>query len=207
MRRFDPTPTLIVRSGSGDNVHAYWSLTAPLSPYWFERANRRLSHHLGADLKVTDAARILRPPGSLNHKHDPPVRVTIEHYRKEAIIPVSVIVGGLTDPPIDRPARRVRPDVQSDDPLQGISADHYYEALTGRPVTRGNVTCAFPAHRDGQERSPSMRLYQNTFYCFGCCVGGSVFEFAAHLWGYRTPVRGAEFRDLRERLMRELQCG
>lgn len=202
VRAFAPQPTLIVQSGTGKNVHAYWALTAPLSPAWFERANRRLSAHLGADVKVTDAARILRPPGSLNHKHDPPVSVTIEHYRRSQIVPVAQVVGRLSDPvPVRQPrARRMRANVPSADPLQGISADFYYERLTGREATAGNVRCPF--HNGGMERTPSMRLYDTTWYCFVCCKGGSVYEFGAVLWDMGT--RGAEFHRLRERLQHEL---
>ena len=38
-------------------------------------ANRRLAHALGADPASADAARILRVPATLSHKHDPPTPV------------------------------------------------------------------------------------------------------------------------------------
>lgn len=195
-RRFSPAPTLVVRSGTGDNVHAYWALSHPISPGWFERANRRLAYHLGADVKVTDAARILRPPGTLNHKHDPPVRVTIEHIRHCHTVPVS-IVKNFPDPPTKPPAVRPRADIDNgSDPLLGISAERYYSVLTGRDVTRGNVCCPF--HGEGTERNPSMRLYETTFYCFACQRGGSIYQFASALWD--TGTRGADFKALRVRL-------
>lgn len=203
-RDFTPQATMLVRSGTGDNVHAYWALAEPISPLWFERANRRLAHHLGSDIKVTDAARILRPPGSLNHKHEPPVMVTVEHVERESrTIPVVRLVGHLPDPPTrhrePRPPR-INPIDREVDPLLSVSADHYYTALTGRELSRGNVQCPF--HGDGQERNPSMRLYDDTWYCFGCCRGGSIYEFGAALWDMGT--RGADFRALRERLTQEL---
>lgn len=208
LRRFSPSPSLVIRSGSGENVHAYWALTEALPPAWLERANRRLAFALGADMKATDAARILRPPGTLNHKHDPPRRVAIEHVWKDPrLVRVSVasVVKNFPDPPSKPPSRRApRPDVYTDDPLLGVSSDRYYAVLTGREVTRGNVCCPFPAHRGGGEKSPSMRLYDGgTFNCFGCSVGGSIIQFAAHLWGY-PDARGDNFREIRERLTREL---
>lgn len=200
---FRPCPTLTVGSGSANNRHAYWALSEPLAPVWVERANRRLAYHLGADPKTTDVSRILRPPGSLNHKHDPPVRVTCEACVPgpvaNAALPLALIVGLLPDPPDQRPARDPRPDFKSDDPLLAISADRYYVALTGRDLARGNVTCPF--HNGGNERSPSMRLYDTTWHCFGCGEGGSIFDFGAKLWDYET--RGASFLELKEDLQRE----
>jgi hypothetical protein len=147
-------------------------------------------------MKAVDAARILRVPGTLNHKHDPPVSVNTPYYRRTPILSVAAIVGGLPDPYAPIVRRRPRPDVKSDDPLLGISADRYYTVLTGRPVTRGNVQCPF--HGDGRERSPSLRLYETTWYCFSCCQGGSIYQFGARLWGMGT--RGEDFKRLRERL-------
>lgn len=181
-------------------MHAYWSLDAPLSPAWFERANRRLSYRLGADLKVTDAARILRPPGSLNHKTTPPNPVFVE-MSYDVRWTVAHIVGHLPDPPNVKPARTPRADIaETDDPLQGISADVYYETLTGRELVRGNVTCPF--HGGGNERNGSLRLYETTWYCFTCCEGGGIYQFASRLWGMERRGRG--FIELRDRLEREL---
>src|SRR5215213_1281761 len=75
LAEFDPAPTIVIGSGSGSNCHAYWPLTEPLTREEVERANRRLAHALGADPASADAARILRVPGTLSHKHDPPTRV------------------------------------------------------------------------------------------------------------------------------------
>ncbi len=69
---FDPPPTMIVLSGGldGDVMkrHAYWALTEPLAPDEARRHTRRLAHCLGADMSVAEPARILRVPGSRNHK-------------------------------------------------------------------------------------------------------------------------------------------
>jgi hypothetical protein len=59
LRAFEPRPTLVIYSGSRDAAHAYWRLVDPLGPAQSRRANRRLQHHLGADVAATDAARVL----------------------------------------------------------------------------------------------------------------------------------------------------
>jgi len=43
--------------------------------------------------------------------------------------------------------------------------------------------CPLPGHED---RSPSFTVYPGTdsFFCFGCLVGGDVIELARHAWGY-----------------------
>src|SRR5919108_1726162 len=67
LRSFPHRPHLVVYSGSG-GAHAYWLLAERLPPEALEEANRKLAHRLGADLAVTDQARIMRVPGSFNHK-------------------------------------------------------------------------------------------------------------------------------------------
>jgi hypothetical protein len=76
LERFDPQASMVVCSGIGR--HAYWALWPPASPDEAEQANRRLAHALEADMQATDAARILRPPGSFNFKHGPGQAVTFE---------------------------------------------------------------------------------------------------------------------------------
>src|SRR3954453_4695859 len=63
-QRLDPAPALVIASGSGENVHAYWPLRSPLPPPDAEAANLRLATAVGADMACFDATRILRPPGT-----------------------------------------------------------------------------------------------------------------------------------------------
>ena len=54
-----------------------------------------------------------------------------------------------------------------------------------------------------QETEPSLQLYPDgTFYCFGarCKKGGTIFDFAAAMWGIGT--RDRDFLALRRRLAR-----
>ena len=54
-------------------------------------------------------------------------------------------------------------------------AAEYY----GLEVNRGNMVCC-PFHND---RTPSMKLNEDYFYCFGCGATGDVIDLAARLFG------------------------
>ena len=49
----------------------------------------------------------------------------------------------------------------------------------GLPVRQGNMVCC-PFHAD---RTPSMKLNEEYFYCFGCGASGDVIDLAARLFG------------------------
>jgi len=73
LKSFPFKPTIIVKSGNG--VHCYWLLSEPAEKDdigRIEDINRRNAVALGGDLAATDAARIMRVPGTLNHKYQPP---------------------------------------------------------------------------------------------------------------------------------------
>lgn len=102
LQAFRPLPNLVIRSGSDHSAHGYWQLDKPLSPAWARRANLRLALALGADRAATDAARILRPVASLNHKHDPPRAVVCSRLELD-IHTFDAVVGGLPDDPAYAP--------------------------------------------------------------------------------------------------------
>lgn len=201
LRAFTPAPTMIVRSGSGENVHAWWSLIQSVPARMAEQANRRLAYHLGADARCAEVARILRPPGTFNHKHEPPGIVSCDGGTGALVRPVEM-VANLPDPPHagkqGKPAPRRR---ATRDALRGISAQEYVPRLTGRDVDfKGYVQCPF--HEDW---NPSLMAYADPkrgWYCFQCGAGGDVYSFGSALW--EIPVRGRGFVALRERLEREL---
>lgn len=76
-----PGPSIMVDSGRG--VHVYWTFDRDLPvAEWKPMATqlKKLCKEQGfpADLAVTDdAARVLRAPGTLNHKQNPPVPCTV----------------------------------------------------------------------------------------------------------------------------------
>ncbi|MEE9234926.1 MAG: DUF3987 domain-containing protein, partial [Candidatus Acidoferrales bacterium] len=71
-------PHIVVNSGGG--YHLYWLLEETLDAQRhleeIEAVNRGLAEVLGGDRAATDVSRILRIPGFLNHKYDPPRPVT-----------------------------------------------------------------------------------------------------------------------------------
>lgn len=72
-----PQPSARVRS-SGTGVHLYWRLTRSLSPHTAEELNRGLAHTIGADTSGWPLTKLLRVPGTRNHKYDEAPLVTLE---------------------------------------------------------------------------------------------------------------------------------
>lgn len=201
---FEHPPTMIITSGTAGHAHAYWTLTPAVGASELEHANRCLAHHLGADLASSDAARILRPPASWNHKHAPPAPVELVELAPTRQYEIGALTDGLEDPsgarPNDRPLPHRSGRTEIDRALLAIPATDYAQKLTGRTADRASkIQCPF--HDD---QTPSLQLYEDgTWYCFGACqMGGSVYDFASRLW--RMETKGPSFLKLRRRLAREL---
>jgi hypothetical protein len=194
---FRPGPTIIVGSGSGQNRHAYWLLRAPIDVDQLERVNRRLAVALGADAQSSDAARILRPAGSLNRKHSPatPVRLLVLDERRR--VAIDELERDLPAEPRPLSTIRTSRPVRDADALRLVAPALYVERLTGQRVGRSRkVRCPF--HDD---QTPSLHVYEDPdrgWYCFGCARGGSIYDLAALLWQRET--RGADFLVLRRDL-------
>jgi hypothetical protein len=168
---FRPAPAIVVASGPTGR-HAYWLLDEALTPDQAEIANRRLAHVLGADPQSTDAARILRPPGTLNFKYGPPATVELERFCPERVA-ASTVAGPLPEPAPVAPPVPLRYDA-----LREIEPAVFVRVLLGVDVPRSRkVLCPF--HRDD---SPSLHVYETGergWYCFGCGRGGSIYDLAA----------------------------
>ena len=138
---FRPAPSVVIHSGHGR--HAYWALWPPVGADEAESANRRLVHALGADPRAVDAARILRPPGTVNFKREP-VPVVVERMEAE-LFTLAEVVGCL--PPASSEKRSEPwPSHRAGDVLHEVSPRVYVELLTGREVGRdGKVACPFHA--------------------------------------------------------------
>jgi hypothetical protein len=205
LQRSAMTPTMIVSSGTAGHAHAYWALRTRVGAVELEQANRTLASHLGGDLASVDAARILRPAGTLSHKYRPPASVELLRLNPATRYEVAELLDGLQPPP-PRPAaatagpgRAARTEL--DELLLAIPAATYVRELTGlEPRRDGKVSCPFHA-----DATPSLQLYEDgTFYCYGCCAGGSIYDFAGTLWlsGQSSGVklRGRRFIEVRNRL-------
>jgi len=71
-------PSIVIKSGGG--VHLYFILKEPATQDdipTVENLNRRLASLLGGDFAATDASRILRIPGTMNIKYDPPEKCEV----------------------------------------------------------------------------------------------------------------------------------
>jgi hypothetical protein len=205
LEEFQPAPSVVIASGSGQ--HAYWSLWPPASPDEAEKANKRLAHALGADMQATDCARILRPPQTFNFKTGTPRPVTLERLAGE-VYTAEDVVGHLPDLPSAerRPTAPVRALTATDDPLMGLPAAIYIEALTGQEIGRdAKINCPF--HRDN---TPSLHVFERAktpgsapgWKCFGCNRSGSIVDFGAAF--YNLEPRGRGFHEIRRRLEADL---
>jgi hypothetical protein len=199
-------PSMAIASGTPGHLQLYWLLDRRYPLGEVESANRALARALAGDQGCADGARILRPPGTRNHKHDPPRKVTLLALRPAAAVALARLTAGLATEPIARkethPFRTPRGlRTRVDRELLSVPAHRYVHRLTGRAANpEGKVLCPF--HED---HNPSLQLYEDgSFYCFGsaCRRGGTIFDFAAELWGIRA--RGAGFLQLRTRLADEL---
>lgn len=89
------------------------------------------------------------------------------------------------------------------DPLKNIAPRTYIEALCGEvPDARGRMRCPLPGHDD---TTPSCQVLATHWRCFGCQRGGSVIDFATHLWGIEP--RGEGYIEIRRRLLGDFGIG
>ncbi len=202
---FSLRPSVVVRSGTAANVHAFWALTGRLKLRELEDANRRLALALGADPRCADGARILRVPGSFSFKGGAPrpvrlLRYTSARYRPAeilAVLPPTPVARTISD------GARAQHPVRAGDPLLGIAPAEYVRVLTGREPGRDHkIAC--PLHPD---KTPSFHVYataERGWTCFGCPtsngrpLGGDIYKLGSLLWG--IPTSGRDFLRLRDRL-------
>jgi hypothetical protein len=194
LRRFDPRPTIVVASGGGR--HAYWLLDRAISPKEARRLGAGIAHALDSDL-VSDPQRSLRPPGTVNHKARYPAPRPVELLYVQPSLELH--------PPDDfepfAPRRRPRPARAAapvNDPLEAIPPDIYVPALTGREAVHHKVRC--PLHGGGEERTPSLHIHEEGWYCYGCQQGGGIYQLADLVQGGDGRPRGELFRALRTQL-------
>ncbi len=207
MGAFTPPPSIVVRSGSDEHRHAYWTLDRPIAANAATAGNRRLAHALGADASaVTTAATILRPPDTRNFKHRPPTPVIAERLQPWLRVSPTQLLDQLPDPPRPpEPLPQTLAHRHEDDALRHVPPVIYIQVLTGlTPGRDGKVSCPF----HGEDRTPSLHVYTDPadgWYCFGCQRGGSIYDLGAEVFGLST--RGRDFVELRRMLHEALSAG
>lgn len=114
---------------------------------------------------------------------------------------VSRIPLGIVGTEPHRPRERA---FRAPDVLTEIPPPEYVQALTGVEVPHhSTIRCPLPGHDD---RTPSFKAYlepERGWYCFGCHRGGTIYDFAAALWGMDTC--GPEYLELRRELASALR--
>jgi hypothetical protein len=166
--RFPLRPSIVINSGGG--FHCYWLLCEPLSvqddPAALASVLRRLASALGGDLAAAEPARVLRVPGSRNHKPDyeTPRPVTIEEFEPSRRYNLSDFDEYL--PPDTRvDANALAPITLKDQVLSGKRNDILYrlarslrqkqlpEAAILEAVTASNQKLCRPPLGDSEVRS------------------------------------------------------
>jgi hypothetical protein len=99
-------PSIVVATGGG--LHVYWLLREPVAATAGAAWLRRLAATMGSDSAATDEARILRVPGTFNHKYSPPRPVTIELFESARRYALADFDWLKPDPKPARPARTSR---------------------------------------------------------------------------------------------------
>ena len=99
IKTLNPRPTIIVDSGGG--YHCYWVLKdpfildTPLKEEVAKSLQKRWVEFVGGDKAVHDLARVLRVPGTLNHKYDPPRQVRVAYQNTELLYSIQQLEAAL----------------------------------------------------------------------------------------------------------------
>lgn len=87
IQEFPLFPSLVVQTSTPEKRHYYWLFKEPLGKKDIEKVeelNRRLAGYFDGDANACDASRILRLPGTLNHKTDPPFFCKVLEQQEKA---------------------------------------------------------------------------------------------------------------------------
>jgi hypothetical protein len=200
LRAWPFPPHLIVSSGRG--VHAFLRLARalPARPFeceYIERANLRWSYQLAGDPQPRFRNCLLRAPGSINHKDGSWCHVLFADLKRPPY-DVRALVGALPEPPaeflgrptkrrVPSPARTFATDLHAEDPARRIAPRDYFRVLARRdPDNYRVIRCPNPAHKGGEERTPSCEVFdtpQEGWHCWGCGAGGSIYDLAGVMLG------------------------
>ncbi|MGV8057790.1 MAG: AAA family ATPase [Smithellaceae bacterium] len=119
--KFSLKPSIIVNSGKG--YHLYWILQTPAKQddiQKIEEINRKLVFHFDGDKASTEAARILRLPGTYNIKYNPPILATTEQINQNTVYNLSDFDFLPLPPSSPQPAAMVNPTSQFTKLLDGV---------------------------------------------------------------------------------------
>lgn len=210
-----PAPSLLIatRGEHGDGWHAYWRLAEPLSDMTGWRACQgRLIGLLGSDPTIKNPSRIMRAPGSFNHKRGGACRIVAYHDERYALDTLPVVTGAAATgvqpvKPSTPPGTGTRLRGDAPQPIEGPSTPVQKVlaglARVGRSGNGWSACC--PAHDD---RNPSLSISEGDdgrvlLYCHaGCAVADVVGALGLEMADLspaatdKTPHREPEVRIL-----------
>ena len=171
-----PRPTLI---NSGRGVHVYWRLTAPVSRETWQPVADRLKalcrvHGLHADPVVTaDAARVLRVPGTHNHKDNPPTEVVGVGGFGDAVelTDFSERLGDVVSDDMFKAPRKFVPR-ETDAMMQALSGSFVSRFKTIMMRTASGSGCAQLAEAVTNQANVSEPLWRASLSIAKFCVDG-----------------------------------
>lgn len=180
-------PSVVVQSGHGE--HAYW-LTADCPLDQFRAAQQRLAAHYGSDPAVNDLSRVMRLPGTLWQKLQPPRPVLLLDCRR-IVYQTAALLDGIAALPA--PARVPLPERRHAGghgvcDTKGFDALRYFDdagAILGRdPKHAAKLWIVCPwhaAHTQGRQGPTDTLLFADD---------------KPRLWCNHASCRGRGLRDL-----------
>lgn len=195
-------PHLWVASGGG--LHAYWRLDRELPVEEIESCNRRLAAQVKGDLSCTDRGRIMRLPGTINHKRGKWCRIAGMDLTRPTVDP-DRLRAKLQDPAPPRPPRRTMRRIvgRGYDELALIPPPAYFAALAHADVdsSGGYLHCPLPDHDDQTASCHVWADAERGWWCFGCSRGGGIYDLASVMEGgpSGSSLRGSAFGRARAR--------
>ena len=203
-------PTAVVSSGTPGHLHAYWLLADAVSADQVAELNRKLAGTVGGDLASRRPGTHPQTPVHAESQTRPGDRHRPRAARPLARLRRARAHRGAASTRVRSPSTHRqqcrgaagrdarRGGGRSTTQLRQIPSANTCQRLSGQELTaEGKIRCPF--HADGQERTPSLQVYPPfEWACFGCQRGGTIYDFASHLWA--IPTKGPQFRELRDRL-------
>ena len=174
-----PAPSVTIHSGGG--VHAYWLLrdTYPVtdgdSREQIDSIQKRWQVHQGGDKGVNDLARVLRVPGSLNFKYQPPAPVEIRLWEPERLYVLADLAALLPPAPPQATRQPAMPNDVDDQALLEMArkasngqkfdrlwAGDFQRYYANDQSTADLALCTYLAFWTGRDEGRIDRLFQQS---------------------------------------------
>jgi len=179
-------PTMVVETGGG--YHLYWKAKdATVENYSYILSNLRSRFY--GDKGAKGVSKMLRVPGMLQYKYNPPFRVKVVHHNQDAQISETLMMSFLK---VYVPPKK---EVSGTCSLRTLKDDRDdWEGLIKEAkrmgisfVTENRAECPNKEHSN-QGMRPSLVFFKETckFYCFKCHARGGIEELKRPIQGGRT---------------------